>query len=582
MYLSKTPNFDKELDRILNDIKPHQKTCKQCRRIFKIFQEDIKFYKKLRVPLPALCHECRMQRRFGFYNNILKFYRKQDARTNEKIISTFHPESPYKIYNLEYWWSDKWGGEDYARDYDFNKSFFAQFQELNLTVPHPAITHYWKRVRNSPYTIAIIDSENCYLTALSGSLENVHYSYWVSFCRDSLELFEAFSCENCYEIINSAKCYNSHFCEDCYQCVDSFFLYGCSNCQNCFACTNLRHKSYCFFNEQLSKEEYQQRIRGINLGDRDVLDEYKEKFKVLLKKTIRRNLTVDIKNINCVGDRLWGSKDCYLVFRTTNEIENVRYGVDLAWHTTDSMDVWVVGPNVSLSYESIEVLESSNVKFSFFIKNGMDLEYCLNCTNCQYCFGCSGLRNKKYYILNKPYSKEDYWQKIDQIKIKMLRDNEYGEFFPLSMSLFPYNDTYAAIEFPLSKEQILENGWQWHDEPKIPADLKGLDLIDAKDVPKDIKNIQDDILNKAIVCEATGKPFRIIKQELEFYRKHNLPVPIKHPNQRLFKRLQATNPLKLWKSNCLKCDNEMFTSYPPEKQKELKIYCNKCFLKEIV
>lgn len=150
------------------------------------------------------------------------------------------------------------------------------------------------------------------------------------------------------------------------------------------------------------------------------------------------------------------------------------------------------------------------------------------------------------------------------------------------MSLYPYNDTYAAIEFPLSKEQILENGWQWYDELKIPADLKGLDLIDAKDVPKDIKNIQDDILNKAIVCETNGKLFRIIKQELEFYREHNLPVPIEHPNQRLFKRLQATNPLKLWKLNCLKCNNEMFTSYPPEKQKELKIYCNRCFLKEII
>ncbi len=90
--LSQTPNFDKALN--------------------EIFQEDIEFYHKLRVPLPKLCPDCRKQRRFGFYNNILKFYKKEDGRTGQKIISTFHPESPYKIYDLKYWWSDKWGGED--------------------------------------------------------------------------------------------------------------------------------------------------------------------------------------------------------------------------------------------------------------------------------------------------------------------------------------------------------------------------------------------------------------------------------------------------------------------------------------
>jgi len=125
---TKTPNFNKVLDEILSQLKPHQKTCQQCQNVFDIFTEDIEFYKKLQVPPPKLCPECRKQRRFGFYNNILKFYKKEDVRTGEKIISTFSSDSPYKIFDLHHWWSDKWGGEDYGKDYDFNKPFFEQFQ----------------------------------------------------------------------------------------------------------------------------------------------------------------------------------------------------------------------------------------------------------------------------------------------------------------------------------------------------------------------------------------------------------------------------------------------------------------------
>jgi len=51
-------------------------------------------------------------------------------------------------------------------------------------------------------------------------------------------------------------------------------------------------------------------------------------------------------------------------------------------------------------------------------------------------------------------------------------------------------------------------------------------------LPENIADIPDDILNRAIECEITKKPFRIIKEELVFYRKHNLPIPRRHPDQR--------------------------------------------------
>jgi len=62
-------------------------------------------------------------------------------------------------------------------------------------------------------------------------------------------------------------------------------------------------------------------------------------------------------------------------------------------------------------------------------------------------------------------------------------------------------------------------------------------IIPASKLPENISAIPDDIINWAIECEVTNKPFRIIKQELEFYRKFNLPIPRKHPDIRHLERI---------------------------------------------
>ncbi|MFA6135874.1 MAG: hypothetical protein WC705_00700 [Candidatus Paceibacterota bacterium] len=578
---SKTPKFDEALDKIISGLGPHFKNCDECTTNFEIFQEDIEFYRKLRIPPPKICPDCRMQRRFGFYNNILKFYKKECfAHPEEKVISTFFPESHYKIFDLNYWWSDKWGGEDYKVDYNPNNNFLDQFQELSLKVPHPAITHYWKGVVNSPYTISAISTKNCYFSSVTGSIENVHYSYWAIESKDSLDLLNTDGSENCYESVQCHKCYNCKFCRLCVECLDSSFMLDCKNCSNCFGCFNLRNKQYYFLNEKLSKEEYLKKISEINLGDRNILNEYKDRFKEFSKQAIRKPLiSNDSKNINCTGDSIRLGKNCYWVFRGWN-LENLRYCQDVAL-AKDSMDVYLVGPNIELSYEITEAVNCSNVKFSYFIKNGLNLEYCLECHDCKNCFGCVGLRSKNFYILNRAYTEIEYWDKIDEIKTKMLEKEEYGQFFPLTKALHAYNDTYAMIEFPLSKEEVEQRGWQWH-ETDNKIDTQNIQLIYTKDIPVDIKDVQDDILEKAIICEVSGKPFRIIKAELDFYRKNNLPIPTRHPYERMVERLKNRNPSKLWKSNCQKCQKDIFTSYSPDKQKVFKIYCESCYNAEVV
>ena len=105
--------------------------------------------------------------------------------------------------------------------------------------------------------------------------------------------------------------------------------------------------------------------------------------------------------------------------------------------------------------------------------------------------------------------------------------------------------------FPLSHEGAIEKLFNWSSyEAPFPKVEK---IIPADKLPENIADIPDDILNWAIECEITKKPFRIIKQELEFYRKHNLPIPRRHPDQRHLDRMKLRNPRKLFDRKCNKC-----------------------------
>ncbi|MDR2189932.1 MAG: hypothetical protein LBP53_01790 [Candidatus Peribacteria bacterium] len=79
--------------------------------------------------------------------------------------------------------------------------------------------------------------------------------------------------------------------------------------------------------------------------------------------------------------------------------------------------------------------------------------YCILCgNNSSNLFGCIGLRGKEYYILNKQYTKEKYEELVPKIIEKMKADEEWGEYFPASISPFGYNETLANEYFPLTEE----------------------------------------------------------------------------------------------------------------------------------
>ena len=140
----------------------------------------------------------------------------------------------------------------------------------------------------------------------------------------------------------------------------------------------------------------------------------------------------------------------------------------------------------------------------------------------------------------------------------------------------------AQEYYPLTKEEAIKDGiFNWSDyEAPFPSVSRVIDEEGMKRLPESIEDVPDDILNWALTYEVSGKPFRIIKQELEFYRKHNLPIPRRHPDVRHMDRMKMRNPRKLFERKCDKCNKDMITTYAPERPE--RVYCQGCYDREVV
>ena len=87
----------------------------------------------------------------------------------------------------------------------------------------------------------------------------------------------------------------------------------------------------------------------------------------------------------------------------------------------------------------------------------------------------------------------------------------------------------------------------------------GIESVQAKNLSRYSKDISDNIVQKAVICEVSGRPFRILEPELKFYKKWNIPFPHKHPDLRYEERLKRMPEKKLHLRTCDKCGTKMLS-----------------------
>jgi hypothetical protein len=246
---------------------------------------------------------------------------------------------------------------------------------------------------------------------------------------------------------------------------------------------------------------------------------------------------------------------------------------------TDTYFAFGCGIHSSKNYQVVDTGgNGNNFYITLVVHYCTDIAYSMNCHNSQNLFGCIWLRNKQYCIFNKQYTKDAYETTVAKIIAHMQETGEWWEFFHPSLSLFGYNETVAQEYFPLTREEALTRWYTRQDnnhDPVIPA---WANILDWK-VTNDISINDDEILKSIFLCEVSSRPYRIIKQELDFYRKHQLPLPRKHPDVRHQERMDLRPWRTLYLRNCDKTGEQILSVYPPDYPG--KVYSEKAYLAEV-
>lgn len=581
------------------------KTCQNCKSSFVIEPDDFGFYEKINVPPPTFCPKCRRQRRLSWRNDISLYSRKCDL-CGRNIVSIYRPDGPMTVYCQKCWWSDKWDPKSYAQDYDFSKTFFEQLVQLQRRVPALALVNDDGIASiNCEYTHDFSFGKNCYMVLIAWKVEDCLYSVYLINGKEIVDSLNSMGdCEFIYETVFTEKCYRCKYVYYSIALSDCTFCYDCRDCTDCFMCVGLRHKRYCFKNKQYTKEDYEKILADYHLDTFSGVERAKKEFEPMLYQYPRKFAT--LRNcVNCTGDSLIYGKNSKYCF-------NVQRPEDCRWCENsdtpkDSYDL-SVGGELNQCYEGITPDHSYRSLFAIFSWKNNNVIYVDGCHSSHDLFGCCGLKKAEYCILNKQYSKEEYERMIPKIieqmntqphKNKKGVAYKYGEFFPTELSYFDYNESVAQDFFPLTREEIQKQGLGWQEKFQLTV---GKETVRAEDLPDSIDEVKDTVLDDTLACVECKRNYKIVNQELRFYRKMRIPLPRRCFYCRHNARFKFRNPFNLWNRTCNcsggtssngvykntvshfhnqnPCPNEFQTPYTPERREI--VYCEQCYNAEIV
>jgi hypothetical protein len=225
--------------------------------------------------------------------------------------------------------------------------------------------------------------------------------------------------------------------------LDPLLIFGC---KNCFGCVGLYQKQYCMFNEQLTKEEFENRLKQLDLSN----PVHKEAVYTRLESLKGKVPVLGVHKFqteDCVGDSLTeckGSYQCYDAF----VLEYCNYNIECNGNT-NSTDLTVCF-EVEWCYSCVQAPINHNCNFLMHTDQCSDSEFCAYSKNLKNCFGCVYLANKEYHILNEPYSPEEYEKKVAEIKQELMSQRLHN------MSLYLVSD-YEQKRFQSEDDSVIQS-----------------------------------------------------------------------------------------------------------------------------
>lgn len=279
--------------------------------------------------------------------------------------------------------------------------FFQELQRILYNIPKAAAR--------------IESSENCEYCDNVYYSQNLLFCFDMANCKDSYFTYDSYmaiqcvdcdyavECESCYESVDTVKCFNCDFLFDCLDMRDSMHCHNCHNCHDVFGCVNLANKSYCIFNRQLSEEEYKQLLPKYKSLPKEKINEIILQIK---SQHPRRQVKAAYNENSPYGNYIYHNKNCYLSFDAGHN-ENCAYLYD-SFYNRYSMDMTYASRYNEQAYE---IVESNKINESAYVVNSDSCRnsfYLFDCKGVTDSIGCVGLRSRRFCILNRQLSEEEY------------------------------------------------------------------------------------------------------------------------------------------------------------------------------
>lgn len=577
-----------------------RRTCAISQTSFPLFQSEKNLLEKLsyrianqniQLPLPTLCPEIRLLQKLLFINQT-KFYNNACALSGQKTISRLSPQSGYAIYTNKNRSSDERESSDYGMDIDEHKSVMDHICHLTQATPYQDLIGSLSNTEtNAVYTNYTSDIADSYMVWDANNVEKSCYSMLILNATYAIDCLSCSYVENCYQCVDSDHIFACFYCTKVVWTKYSRYMTDCQNCDYCIGCVWLNGKKYYILNQASDEQTYHKTLE--KLQDKEYREQFVHQWMDISNNRPRPAVTI-VGSEDVSGSDILESNRVHWSF-TIRDSQDICYSYNLQ-SSQDCLDVFSYGHESYCMYNSVQAWRySHHIYRSSTIGKWENLFYCIEVKKSKNCFGCVNMRDKEYCIFNKQYTKEQYESIVPKLLERIQSEWSGYDFLWSQCSPFPYNDTFAMMYFPIrtihypSTSQVLDQNGQldvyvddtesfiskawlqvsngvrrpiwWRNkqwEINIPDNIELL-------YKEDVANIQDydsTILHKAIVCEVSGRPFRIVAIELEFYKKYRLDLPTIHPDIRHEKRFLSRANRTLHIRSCSQTGEEILSIYP--------------------
>lgn len=146
--------------------------------------------------------------------------------------------------------------------------------------------------------------------------------------------------------------------------------------------------------------------------DVDFSRSFLEQFKELWHTTPVLGISIDVPTLETspYTSHTGHLKNCYLLFHADSD-EDCACGFYVN-HCKSVFDSSLI-ISCELCYDAMHSYRNSRcVGTRSQLTESIDCAFLKDCMNCQHCFASANLRKKKYHILNKPYTKEQYFEEL--------------------------------------------------------------------------------------------------------------------------------------------------------------------------